>query len=205
VSDEQLTTPEFHALIALMIAAREVTNAELKLIAGVELSGAPRRRLNELKLVTSTKAGRSFRHELTDPGWVRAQEELSAPRPVRAGGAAGVLGGMLTALGRYTRDSGTRLSEIFTPDVEQAIRTAYWRLADRSAAPVRLSAIRAHLADISGQIDAELIRMAELPDVYLRGEVNQQHLTEEDRAAAIRLGGDDRHNLQIEAQQIEAR
>jgi len=46
---------------------------------------------------------------------------------------------------------------------------------------------------------AELTRMAGLPGVYLREEVDQQLLTDADRRAAIRLGGEDRHNLQIEA------
>jgi hypothetical protein len=199
VSDEQLTNQERIALFALMVAARGVVNAELKQIAGLELSGAPRRRLNELKLVTSTKAGRSFKHELTDLGWARAEEELAIAAPPRTGSAGGVLYGVLGAVGRYAQRSGARLSEIFTPDLEQAVRATYARLADGPAAPVRLSAIRAKLADVSHALNDELIRMADMPDVHLRSEVDQQHLTDDDREAAIRLGGDDRHNLQIEA------
>jgi hypothetical protein len=197
VSDEQLSTPERHALFALMVAAREVDNKELAVVAGVKLDGVPRRRLNEMKLVTSTKTGRSFRHELTDLGWARAQEEFAAPAPAGSQPAARVLAGVLGAVSRFARRTGTPLAEIFTLDVEQAIRTVYAQLADGPAAPVRLSALRARLDGLP--LDPELTRMADLPGVHLREEANQQLLTDDDRAAALRLGGLDRHNLQIES------
>jgi hypothetical protein len=200
VSDEQLSAQERLALIALMVAAREVSNAELHDIAGVELSGAPRRRLNELRLVDTRKDGRSFRHLLTDRGWRRCQDELDAPRPPRAGSYGGVLFAVLDGLRRYGEQAGPRLAEIFTPDVERMIRGAYRELADGDAAPVRLSALRARLTDVEDKVvDAELTRMADLPGVHLREEANQQLLTDDDRSAALRLGGLDRHNLQIEA------
>jgi hypothetical protein len=203
VSDDQLTAPERLALLALMAAAREVSNAELTEIAGVELTGAPRRRLNDLKLVDSRKVGRSLRHLLTDRGWRRCRDELVAPRPARAGSYGGVLFAVLHGLHRYSEQAGPRLAEIFTPDVEQMIRGAYRELADSAAAPVRLSALRGRLGDVQDKlVDAELVRMADLPGVHLREEANQQLLTDDDRAAALRLGGLDRHNLQIEAQQI---
>ncbi|MCO1653973.1 hypothetical protein [Pseudonocardia humida] len=205
MSDDQLPAQDRLALFALMAAAREVTNAELKQFAGVELTGAPRRRLNELKLVDTRKDGRSFRHVLTDRGWRRCQDELAAPRPPRAGSYGGVLFALLDGLRRYTERSGPRLGEIFQPDVEAMIRGAYRALADADAAPVRLSALRARLTDVEDKaVDAELTRMADLPGVHLREEANQQLLTDDDRRAALRLGGLDRHNLQIEAQRIEA-
>jgi hypothetical protein len=207
VADDQLTAQERLALLALMAAAREVDNKELLAIAGVKLDGAPRRRLNELKLVDSRKVGRSLRHLLTDRGWRRCADELAAPRPPRAGSYGGVLFAVLQGLHRYSEQAGPRLAEIFTPDVEQMIRGAYLALArGESAAPVRLSALREQLPDVQDKVlDAELTRMAELPGVHLREEVNQQLLSDDDRRAAIRLGGEDRHNLQIEILPIEAR
>jgi hypothetical protein len=188
-----------------MVAAREVTNAELRDVCGVELTGAPRRRLNELKLVDSRKDGRSFRHVLTDRGWRRCHDELGAPRPPRSGSYGGVLFALLGSLRRYTEQAGPRLGEIFRPDVEAMVRGAYGALADGDAAPVRLSALRARLGDVEDKVvDAELTRMADLPGVHLREEANQQLLTDDDRRAALRLGGLDRHNLQIEAQRIGA-
>lgn len=185
-----------------MAAAREVDNKELLEIAGLKLDGASRRRLNELKLVDSRKGGRSFRHVLTDRGWRRCQDELGSPRPPRAGSYGGVLFALLGGLRRYTEQSGPRLGEIFQPDVEAMVRGAYRALAGgRDAAPVRLSALRERLGEVEDKVvDAELTRMAALPGVFLREEVDQQQLTDSDRRAAIRLGGEDRHNLQIEAQ-----
>jgi hypothetical protein len=89
VSDDQLVPQERLALLALMAVARKVTNAELKAETGVELTGSRRRRLNELKLVTSEKLGRSYVHELTDAGWARCEEGLSSPRPERGEATAG--------------------------------------------------------------------------------------------------------------------
>src|SRR4051812_5721561 len=184
-----------------MAAAREVSNAELKEIAGIELTGVPRRRLNELKLVDTRKVGRSLRHLLTDRGWRRCRDELVAPRPPRSGSYGGVLFAGLNGLHRYSEQAGPRLAGGFTPDVEQMIRGAYRSLArGESAAPVRLSALREQLSEVQDKVlDAELVRMADLAEVHLREEVNQQLLTDEDRRAAIRLGGEDRHNLQIES------
>jgi hypothetical protein len=205
VADDQLTAQERLALLALMAAAREVDNTELQDIAGVKLDGAPRRRLNELKLVESRRVGRSFRHTLSDRGWRRCQDELGAPRPPRSGSYGGVLFAVLDGLRRYGAQAGPRLAEVFTPDVERMVRAAYRELADSPAAPVRLSALRERLTDVQDKlVDAELTRMAELPGVHLREEANQQLLTDDDRAAALRLGGLDRHNLQIEAAQNEA-
>jgi urease accessory protein UreF len=206
VSDEKLSAQEHLALIALVVAAREVTNAELREIAGIELSGPPRRRLNELRLVETRKVGRSFRHLLTDRGARRCQDELAATRPPRSGSYGGVLFAVLDGLRRYGEQSGPRLGEIFTPDVERMVRSAYRALAGgQAAAPVRLSALRERLTDVEDKlVDAELTRMADLPGVHLRAETNQQQLTEADRAAALRLGGEDRHNLQIEVPQSEA-
>jgi hypothetical protein len=201
VSDDRLTPQERLALFGLMAVARKVTNAELKDAVGIELTGGPRRRLNERKLVTSEKQGRSFVHELTEPGWARCKEEFSAPRPPRAGGYGGVLHGVLAALDRNIERGGPQLFELFKPDAELLIRKAYEDRADGPAAPVRLSALR---DAIDGQVgskdlDAELVRMADQPGVHLRAIVNQQTLTDADREAAVRLGGEDRHNLQIEA------
>jgi hypothetical protein len=206
VADDQLTPQERLALIALMVAAREVSNTELKEIAGIELTGAPRRRLNELKLVTTSTTSRPFRHELTDRGARRCRDELGAPRPARAGSYGGVLFAVLDSLRRYSDQAGPRLGEIFTPDVERLVRSAYRELADAPAAPVRLSRLRERLADVEDKVlDTELTRMADLPGVHLREEANQQLLSDADRAAALPLGGLDRHNLQIEAQQSGSR
>lgn len=200
MSDEQLAPQDRLALLALMAVARKVTNAELKAAAGIELTGSRRRRLNELKLVTSEKHGRSYVHELTDAGWARCGDELSAPRPERAGSYGGVLHGVLAALNRTIERGGPQLFELFKPDAELLIRKAYGDLGDGPATPVHLSKLRGVVDGVSPKdLDAELIRMADQPGVHLRAVVNQQTLTDADRGAAVRLGGEDRHHLEIEA------
>ncbi len=66
---DELSARERAALFALLSEARKLSNAELKALIGIRLDGKERRKLNELKLVESEKAGRAFAHELSDAGW----------------------------------------------------------------------------------------------------------------------------------------
>ncbi len=51
----------------------------------------------------------------------------------------------------------------------------------------------------TADVDRELVRMNRLPDVHLTPEANQKALTDDDRAAAVVVGGDvDNHLLAIE-------
>ena len=47
-------------------------------------------------------------------------------------------------------------------------------------------------------MDEELTRMISLPDVDLIPESNQKTLSPDDRAAAVRIGNQDKHLLRIE-------
>jgi hypothetical protein len=78
MSEKRLGIKERAALLALMAAAREVSNGELQEVTGFSLTGEARRKLNEMKLVESNKSGRSFAHALTDDGWAWCAKELSA-------------------------------------------------------------------------------------------------------------------------------
>jgi hypothetical protein len=198
VPDDQLTLRERTTLLALMAEARELTNAELRALAGFTLDGPARRRLNEQKLVASRKVGRGFTHELTDDGWAWCREELSAPRPARAGFGGGALYALLAGLDRYLARSGLQLSDAFRPDVEKQVRAAYRRVG-RPDEWVALAALRAELPDVPRTaVDAELERLAATPGVHVRAASDQKALTAADHAAAVRFGGDDRHLLMIE-------
>ena len=112
-----------------------------------------------------------------------------------------MLAGVFGSVSRFTQRSGTPLSD----DLRRGRRAGgprrllrSWRDRDRRSGSAQRHPPKA--GRTAGQLDAELRRMADLPDVYLREEANQQHLlTDDDRAAGLRLGGHDRHNLQIEA------
>ncbi len=199
MADDDLSLKERAIMLALMAEARELTNKELEAVCGQRLDGAPRRRLNERKLVTSEKRGRLLVHELHDNGWVWCREELSAPRPPRAGSGGGALYALLGGLARFLDRTDTALSDVFRPDVEQLVRAAYLTARPRPGAWVMLSTLREHLDGVTrDEVDAELTRMITQPGVHLAPESNQQALTAEHRAAAVHIGGQDKHLLLIE-------
>ncbi len=194
---DQLTTRERATLLVLLAEGRELTNARLREVAGFALDGEPRRRLTDRKLVTSRKVGRSYAFEITDDGAAACAAELSAARPPRSGYLGGALYAVLRGLGR----TGTPLAELFParPDVEQAVRVAYARIASPGEW-VGLVGLRAELSGLDrAEVDAELERMASLPGVHVQAESNRKALTDAHRAAAVRFGGDDRHMIMIEA------
>lgn len=197
--DNQLTLSERCVLLVLMAEARELTNAELHASAGITLDGRYRRRLNELDLVSSTKVKRAFVHELTDRGAVWCAEELSRVRPVRSGYAGGALYAVLAGLGRHLDHTGHALADIFTPDVPARIAAAYTELSRGNGTPVRLAVLRDRLDDVARpRFDQALELLARRAGVHVRAESDQKTLTDEDRAAAITLGGTPRHLLTIE-------
>jgi hypothetical protein len=199
MSEERLTMRERAALLVLMAEARELTNAELRDLAGFTLDGACRRRLNELGLVISTKAGRAYVHDLTDDGAVRCQTELSVQRPSRAGYAGGALYVVLAGLRRHLEATGGTLGELFTADLGHRVENAYLVLASRPGDAVSLLALREHLDDVpTDRLDRALTALADRSDVHLRAEADQKSLSEQDRLAALVLGGSPRHTLMIE-------
>src|SRR5215470_16795481 len=97
-----------------MAEATEVSNADLQRRLGFALDGAPRRKLNDLKLVTSHRDGnKPFNHELTESGWAWCAKEMSGDTPQRAGSAGGALYAILAGLSRYMKRTDLRLADIF--------------------------------------------------------------------------------------------
>lgn len=79
-----LSPRERQVLSALLAAEGPVSNASLAASAGIRLMGAERRRLNDLRLVTSVKRGRGFVHELSPAGaeaLITAAYDALAPSP----------------------------------------------------------------------------------------------------------------------------
>uniref|UniRef100_UPI003F490728 hypothetical protein n=1 Tax=Streptosporangium sp. CA-235898 TaxID=3240073 RepID=UPI003F490728 len=90
--------------------------------------------------------------------------------------------------------------EAVTPEVVEArIRDAYAALAKKPGDWVNIRVLRDRLgADLSReQVDEVLTRMIRLPDVNLVGDANQKVLTLADRAAAVRIGEQDKHLISI--------
>ncbi len=88
-------------------------------------------------------------------------------------------------------------------DVESRIRDAYAQLAEPDAwgdaSWVSLTKLRESLSDLPrAEVDEALRQMNRMPDVNIAPENDQAALTREDRAAAVRLGDQDKHLLMIE-------
>ncbi|MFF3670624.1 hypothetical protein [Microtetraspora malaysiensis] len=119
MSENTLAFPDIAMLLVLMAEAREISNPELEERYGVTLTGKPRTRLNDLKLVESWKQGRSFVHVLTDKGWARVAEEVRAgiPMPAQTGGkpAAAAVVALSAGLQRYLDRTGRRHADLFSP------------------------------------------------------------------------------------------
>ncbi|MGW0479885.1 hypothetical protein [Nonomuraea sp. NPDC003214] len=223
MSDKALSLPEFSALVALAVEAREISNTELKARRGLSIDGKKRVRLNELKLVDSWKQGRGFAHVLTDAGWARLGEDLRAGRLPVFGGSSGVIArALLGWLPEFLERTDQRLADVFQPpesqppgfqppgfqplaqppgesaDVEGRVRDAYTRLAASPGAWVSLTRLRALLGDVPREaLDGTLTRMERLADVNLVPESNQKTLSPQDREAAVRIGEQDKHLLWI--------
>jgi hypothetical protein len=84
-------------------------------------------------------------------------------------------------------------------DLEERIRTAYAKLAAEPAGWVSLADLRALLDDIPrAELDTALKWMAVQPGVRLIPVANLKSLSERDREAALRFGGEENHAFAIE-------
>ncbi|HEV2638094.1 MAG TPA: hypothetical protein VGX23_23295 [Actinocrinis sp.] len=172
----KLNPLQISSLILLMAEARELTNTELKAIAGFTLTGTERTKLNELKYVESRKVGQTYAHQLTDQGWRACRDLWRVERPARSGPTGGALFALLTGLDRGLSRNRLSLAEFFAeqpaapePDeafdpsglpaaaqpaaapasddaLDAAVRAAYRALAEEPGGWVGLAPLRAELA-----------------------------------------------------------
>jgi hypothetical protein len=88
--------------------------------------------------------------------------------------------------------------ELAVPPNEQKVRDAVAKLTTRPGAWVNFTRLREELSDIPrDELDQTLFDMMSQDDVFLIPEANQKVLSEEDRAAAVHIGGEDRHLISI--------
>jgi hypothetical protein len=241
MSDKDLSPEALQALFLLMAEADEVSNPDLEKRYGYTLTGKPRTRLNELKLVESRKRGRAYAHTLTDRGWARAKTELGRLELTDVSASKVTVAAYLAVmhgLRRHLERTGQSISEVFLPytadsepaptpepaavaspmpeetapaftpppampwapeDVEKRIRAAYAELTEGPGRHVPLVRLRTLLADLPREdVDAALTRMNLLPDVFVDPQSNQKTLSPEERAAAVRIGDQDKHQISIE-------
>ena len=199
----ELTMRQQAALLTLMAEAREMTNAELKAVGQVEIDRRDRERLEDLRYLQHRQDRQSYVYELTPEGWTWCDEFLIDSRPpARSGAAAGALYAVLRSvhrnLARAEVPGGTLF---FQPDTESRVRAVYARIARRPGTLVPLSLVRERLADLSkAELDEVFDKMITRPDVRLLSEANRKALTDDDRKAAVEIGGQLKHLLAIEAE-----
>ncbi len=84
-------------------------------------------------------------------------------------------------------------------EVENRIRAAYRDLSTRPGSWVALADVRDRLGDVDrSELDGALERIAVQPGHHVIPWDNRKALTDRDRAASVRLGGDDAHAIRLE-------
>jgi hypothetical protein len=218
---DELSVKERAVLFALLGEARQVSNLELEALIGFRLVGAERRRLNDRKLVESTRVGRAFAHELSDAGWRWCAQDLSAGPAARGSSLERAHYLVFGVFARYLNAAGLSLAEFVTAapsksraagvrpagrprgrhavDVTARVEAGYRELAPASGEFVKLRALRERLADIPRlDVDSALAVMFTSQRINLIPQENQQALSAADRESAFRIGGENKHLISIE-------
>jgi hypothetical protein len=212
VSRDDLTVRQRAVLFALLGEARQVANPELEQLIGVRLDGADRRQLNARKYVESTKVGRAYTHELSDAGWRWCAQELAAPPGERASSLERAHYKVFGLFARHLDAAGLTLADIAVPasdapasaaanaaDLTAVIETGYRSLAATAGEFVSLRELRLRLTNRTRpDVDAALSTMFTAQRINLIPQSNQQALSDADREAALRIGGEYKHLISIE-------
>jgi len=212
-SAPRLSLTQMAVLSALMVEARELTNAELATLTGAGLMGEDRKKLVADGLVQERRVGRSYAFELSPQGWSTGLDVLT--EQARGKGAAAttvrmLLQGLSRAIAARGVDARTFFGEAkdgfmampAVPDVdtvEERIRTGYAKLATEPSGWVSLADLRDLLGDIPrAELDTALKWMAVQPGVRLIPVANLKSLSTREHEAALRFGGEDNHAFAIE-------
>ena len=215
MSRDDLTVRQRAVLFALLGEARQVANPELEQLIGVRLDGADRRQLNARKYVESTKVGRAYLHELSDAGWRWCAQELAAAPGERAGSLERAHYKVFGLFARHLDAAGLTLADIAAPapdaapaskanagDLTAFIETGYRSLAASAGEFVSLRELRLRVTALTDRprpdVDAALAAMFTAQRINLIPQSHQQALSDADREAALRIGGEYKHLISIE-------
>ncbi|NBE84678.1 hypothetical protein [Micromonospora rubida] len=184
-----LTPNQIYALVVLMVEARELSNTELRELAGFPLTGEHGKKLVKAGLIQTDRSHRPFTHELTDEGW-RVVRELHTGAPPKAGGSASR--SLFTLLGNLHRGLD-RLRVSHADLFKQTAATASAPAAEAAPVPAAPAAASAPAAALATPADggsdvAELIRvayreLAKAPGAWVGLADLRERLGDTDRAA----------------------
>ena len=222
MSRDDLTVRQRAVLFALLGEARQVANPELEQLIGVRLDGAERRDLNDRRLVESTRAGRAFAHELSDAGWRWCAQELATAPAGRGSSLERAHYRVFAVFARYLDAAGLSLADIVRPepepepeteparveaeaaeaDLTACIEAGYRSLAAGSGEFISLRELRLRLTELTGRprpdVDTALAALFTAQRINLIPQSNQRALSDADREAALRIGGESKHLISIE-------
>ncbi|WET78120.1 hypothetical protein P3102_29245 [Amycolatopsis sp. QT-25] len=197
---EQYSTNARAALLALVLANRDMRNTELVKDHKVRLSPAERVRLNDAGLLESSTDVRPFVHRITDEGidWCLT-DLVRSELPSRSGPQARQQLDLLRRLVPFLRQRGLLAEALRSGDLESLIRGVYAELSVGVQDWIRLARLRPKLngAD-KDEVDAVLVEMTKTGTVHLAPDSNRKVLTDADHDAAVRVGGEDKHLIVIE-------
>jgi hypothetical protein len=205
VTEQSLTPRDRLVLMTLMVEGREISNNDLHAVAGFRIEAATRERLQKLDLITVRRPGRAFLCELSEDGWAWCRQEMKADAAPRSDAGTRVLYRVMQSVTRHLEREGQAPSWVFQPapteepvDLAARITAAYHELAAVPGDWVRLLDLRSRLGDVSrSELDAELLRLLDADEINIAPEADQQRLTPDDRAAAIVIGGKDKHLMMV--------
>lgn len=117
---QKLSLTQIAVLSALMVEARELSNAELAEIAGTPLTGEDRVRLVEGGLVEERRVGRSYAFQLSHQGWAQGLAVL-AEQAQGKGAAATTIRTLLHGLHRALAARGVDARTFFAGSADAAV------------------------------------------------------------------------------------
>jgi hypothetical protein len=203
----ELTQDQLDKLLALASFGGAASNNELRQRYRFALTGTKRTFLAEAGFILSERAnGReSFQHELTAKGRERCEAAFLAGPAADAGLGHRIHQGMFERLAQLLKTHGIDVFEDTSgvePETEAATKKslsdAYFDLAPGAGEWVSLTELRVKLDGVERDSLDQLIH-----DLHVAGEVtlipeeNRRSITADDRAAAIRIGDEDRHLISM--------
>jgi hypothetical protein len=204
MASASLGLPENTALLILVIFGEPATNSQIRDRFNLVIKKETREKLVTAGYLTvSTVGHNAFLHELSESGWAAGRRQLSEATPENAHKAYRILYGFMNFVEHYLTDKQATLSDLVLASqqaaIRQKIRSAYEELATRPGGWVGLHRLRTELPTLSRvAVDDAILRLSLLPTVHLVPESNQKTLTEDDRAASITAGGQEKHLIAIE-------
>ncbi|MCM4082161.1 hypothetical protein [Paractinoplanes hotanensis] len=191
-----LSSADYAFLILLKNEGRQVSNTELNRQYGVTLIGPACMRLNGTGYVDSDTTRRPYRHHLTEDGRKLLDQQLSIdsdivePKAKRSPAEKALWAALVSTFNRQSVTTSV--------SIEDRVRRAYTELSAKPGQWIGLAQLRPLLAGVSrAEQDRALVRLLESDDVRLEPEPHRHRLGDEDRAAAVRIGGEERHKLAI--------